>query len=76
MTFVITNLDRPGYYWNNGTHEYSDRVDSRSARWVSEVDGSYKTYTSEAKARRAVARLCRAGYRIDIVRNPAEGGAQ
>lgn len=64
-TFVITNLDRPGYFWSNGNG------DARSARWVSETDGSYKAYSSEAAAMKAFVRICKI-YRADIVKNPAE----
>jgi hypothetical protein len=58
-TFVITNLDRPGHYWT-------------TSEWVNEYDGSYKSYTSEARANRAAVKLIKAGRRVDVVRNPAE----
>jgi hypothetical protein len=62
-TYAIENVNRPGRYWN-------------ALGWVSEFDGSQKIYTSEAMTRRAVSKLSRAGYDVQVVRNPAEVRAE
>jgi hypothetical protein len=59
LRYAIQNAR--GYYWN-----------AQAKRFVSELDGSYTTYSSYAKAEKSAARLINSGQLIDsVVPDPA-----
>ncbi len=65
--FVLHRLDpvKGDSYWS-----------SRTARWVSELDGGYQTYGSQKVAARIAGKLTKAGWNnVDVVQCPAQARA-